>query len=45
MTEPGAITQITHTACKRLDLLGPTAETAVGALRAEDDSGDAHDET
>lgn len=35
MTEPGAVVEITHTARKRLDLLGPTAAAAVEGLRAE----------
>lgn len=45
MTEPGAVTEITHTARKYLDLLGSTAGAVVGALRAEDDSGDENDAT
>ncbi|MFE1910666.1 hypothetical protein [Streptomyces anandii] len=35
MTEPGAIVEITHTARKRLELLGPVAESAVEEPRAE----------
>ncbi|MGP3735120.1 hypothetical protein ACTWJ9_18275 [Streptomyces sp. GDS52] len=35
MTEPTAAVEVTHTARKRLDLLGPAAEAVVEALRTE----------
>ncbi|WP_171107117.1 MULTISPECIES: hypothetical protein [Streptomyces] len=35
MTEPVAFVEITHTARKRLDLLGPAAASAVESLREE----------
>ncbi|MGJ3560048.1 hypothetical protein ACR6C2_21305 [Streptomyces sp. INA 01156] len=35
MTEPTAIVEVTHTARKRLDLLGSAAEAVVEALRTE----------
>ncbi|MGY0068148.1 hypothetical protein ACWZEH_15240 [Streptomyces sp. QTS137] len=35
MTDPTAVVEITHTARKRLDLLGPAAGAVVEALRAE----------
>lgn len=35
MTEPTAVVEVTHTARKRLDLLGPAAEAVVEALRTE----------